>query len=203
MISVIKGIESDVRFNHSAASTLASRCRTAANRIDGQAGSRATWVNHALTDFRGYYAALFRGNGSVQAADARLLAARLREVASGVEQLAREARSEQQPQRGPGVEASTGRAGFLGPRLGLVHRRRAAARRPGGTTGHVDVRPVRAGRPPAPAGVGQFGHVVGAAPRTCAPSPPTPVAPMTSCAPTRARCARPTRPSSPGAAGAR
>ena len=96
MSSVMHGIESDVRFNHAAATTLASRCRTAASAIDGQAGSRASWVEHALVDFKGYYSELFRGNGSVQAADARLLASRLREVADGVEQLAREARSEQQ-----------------------------------------------------------------------------------------------------------
>ncbi|HHU39598.1 MAG TPA: type IV secretion protein Rhs [Propionibacterium sp.] len=95
MSSVMHGIESDVRFNHAAARTLASRCRRAANAIDGQTGSRASWVEHGLTDFKGHYSELFRGNGHVQAADARLLVSRLREVADGADQLAREARSEQ------------------------------------------------------------------------------------------------------------
>ena len=94
-MSIMQGIESDVRFNHVAASTLARRCRNAANAIEGQATSRSGWVAHALADFLGYYSELFRGNGRVQASDARLLVARLREVAEGADQLAREARSEQ------------------------------------------------------------------------------------------------------------
>ena len=80
-MSIMQGIESDVRFNHVAASTLARRCRNAANAIEGQATSRSGWVAHALADFLGYYSELFRGNGRVQASDARLLVARLREVA--------------------------------------------------------------------------------------------------------------------------
>lgn len=94
-MSIMQGIESDVRFNHVAASTLARRCRNAANAIEGQTTSRSGWVAHALADFLGYYSELFRGNGRVQASDARLLVARLREVAEGADQLAREARSEQ------------------------------------------------------------------------------------------------------------
>ena len=96
MADVMQGISADVRFNHGAAQLLANRCRAAANAIDNQAGSRASWVQHGLVDFQGYYSQLFQQNGQVQASDATLLAARLREVASGAEQLAREARSEQQ-----------------------------------------------------------------------------------------------------------
>lgn len=96
MADVMQGISEDVRFDHGAAQSLASRCRAAANAIDNQAGGRASWVQHGLEDFKGYYSQLFQQNGGVQATDATLLAARLREVASGVEQLAREATSEQQ-----------------------------------------------------------------------------------------------------------
>ena len=96
MADPMHGIAEDVRFDHAAASTLATRCRTAASAIDSQAGDRAAWVQHGMEDFVGYYSQLFRQNGTVQASDARLLASRLREVATGVEQLAREATSEQE-----------------------------------------------------------------------------------------------------------
>ena len=85
MADVMQGIAEDVRFNHGAASLLASRCRAAANAIDNQAPGRAVWVQHGLEDFQGYYSQLFAQNGQVQASDASLLAARLREVASGAE----------------------------------------------------------------------------------------------------------------------
>ena len=43
MVDPLHGIESDVRFDHSAAQSLARSCRNAADAIDGQAGSRASW----------------------------------------------------------------------------------------------------------------------------------------------------------------
>ncbi|QBR92879.1 DUF6531 domain-containing protein [Nocardioides euryhalodurans] len=89
-------IDEDVRFDHGAADTLASRCDAAADVIEGQAGSRASWKNTALTDFRGAFSELFRSNASVAAADATELASRLREVATGVRLLKEEARKEQQ-----------------------------------------------------------------------------------------------------------
>ncbi len=96
MTSPLHGIEEDVPFDHAAADALRTACNQAASAIEGQAGSRASWVAHGLEDFQGYYSQLFAQNGQVQASDASLLAARLREVASGAEQLSREARSEQQ-----------------------------------------------------------------------------------------------------------
>ena len=96
MADAMHGISSDVRFNHAAASLLAQRCRTAASTIEGQAGDRAGWVSHGLTDFVGYYAQLFGQNASVQANDATLLASRLREVATAADQLSEEATKEQQ-----------------------------------------------------------------------------------------------------------
>lgn len=95
MSGVLHGIDQDVRFNHAAATELASGCRAAASALDNQAGPRASWVTHALTDFQGYYSELFRQNGTTQAGDATRLAAALRDVATKVEYLAGCAKAEQ------------------------------------------------------------------------------------------------------------
>ena len=89
-------IEEDVPFDFGVASTLATACDNAATAVDGQAGSRASWVTTGLTDFKGHFSELFRTNASVAAGDATELSSRLREVATGVRQLAEEARKEQQ-----------------------------------------------------------------------------------------------------------
>ncbi len=95
MNGVLQGISEDVRFNHAAAASLATGCRNAATAIDGQTGPRATWVSHGLEDFVGYYADLFRQNGTTQAGDASRLAAGLRDVATKVDYLAGSATAEQ------------------------------------------------------------------------------------------------------------
>ncbi|WP_432477897.1 DUF6531 domain-containing protein [Nocardioides sp. GXQ0305] len=89
-------IEEDVRFDYGAADRLASLCDSAAGVIDGQAGSRASWKNTALTEFRGHFSQLFRSNASVAAADAAELADRLREVAGFTRRLKEEAEKEQE-----------------------------------------------------------------------------------------------------------
>ncbi len=89
-------IEEDVRFDYAAADTLARLCDAAASVIEGQAGSRASWRNTALTEFRGHFSELFRSNGAVAAADATELSNRLREVGTGARRLKEEARKEQQ-----------------------------------------------------------------------------------------------------------
>lgn len=96
MNDVLRGISEDVRFNHAAASSLATGCRNAATAIDGQAGSRASWVTHGMVDFSGYYSQLFQQNGTIQAGDATRLAAALRDVATKVDYLAGSARAEQE-----------------------------------------------------------------------------------------------------------
>lgn len=95
MSGVLHGIDEDVRFNHAAATTLATSCRNAATAIDNQAGPRASWVSHAMTDFQGYYAQLFQQNATTQAGDATRLAAALRDVATKVDHLAGCATAEQ------------------------------------------------------------------------------------------------------------
>ena len=95
-MSVLAGIDEDVRFNHGAADSLARACRNAATAIDNQAGDRASWVTHGLTDFEGYYADLFEQNGTTQAGDATRLASALRDVATKVDHLADCATAEQE-----------------------------------------------------------------------------------------------------------
>lgn len=89
-------IDEDVDFNAAAAELLSTRCTSAASAIQGQAGSRTTWSNDALTDFQGHFSDVFRSNAGVQRADAELLVERLREVAQGATRLKEEAAKEQQ-----------------------------------------------------------------------------------------------------------
>ena len=96
MVDPLHGIESDVRFDHSAAQSLARSCRNAADAIDGQAGSRSSWVSHGMVDFVGYYSQLFQQNGTTQAGDAERLATALREVATKVDYMAECATKEQE-----------------------------------------------------------------------------------------------------------
>jgi RHS repeat-associated protein len=88
-------IESDVRFDHAAADALAQRCRNAAQTIEGQAGSRASKVQTAKAEFRGYFSELFSTNAQTAAGDAQHLADRLRDVATAVDQLSQDAQEEQ------------------------------------------------------------------------------------------------------------
>ncbi len=88
-------IDEDVRFDHGAAERLISLCNAAAGVIDGQTGSRASWVATAQRDFEGHFSRLFTSNARIAAADAHEVAAKLRDVARFTSTLAEEARSEQ------------------------------------------------------------------------------------------------------------
>lgn len=96
MGDVLQGIEQDVPFDDGAADALASLCGASASLIESQSGSRTSWKNTALEEFRGHFSQLFRTNASVAAADAAELANRLREVVTGVRRLQGEAHKEQQ-----------------------------------------------------------------------------------------------------------
>ena len=95
MGDVMQGIAENVRFNHGHADALIWECNDAADTIEGQIGSRSSWLSHGLEDFSGYYAQLFEQNGSVQASDASLVVTRLREVATAVGDLKAAAKAEQ------------------------------------------------------------------------------------------------------------
>jgi RHS repeat-associated protein len=84
-----------VKFNHQDAEDLASACDQAASAVENQTGSRSAWRNTGLDGFEGYYANLFRGNGSVQLSAITNLAAQLRQVASFIRTLAEAASAEQ------------------------------------------------------------------------------------------------------------
>jgi RHS repeat-associated protein len=89
-------IHEDVPFDFGVANALIAACENAAAAVEGQAGSRASWTNTALTDFKGHFSELFRSNAAVAAGDATELCNRLRETARGVRRLKEEARKEQQ-----------------------------------------------------------------------------------------------------------
>lgn len=89
-------IDDDVPFDFGVASTVATAFDNAATVVDGQAGSRSSWVSTGLTDFKGHFAEVFGTNAAVAAGDATELSSRLGEVAAGARKLAEEARKEQQ-----------------------------------------------------------------------------------------------------------
>ncbi|MDR0989776.1 MAG: hypothetical protein LBL92_00185, partial [Propionibacteriaceae bacterium] len=84
-----------VKFNHEDAEDLASACDQAASAVENQTGSRSAWRNTGLDGFEGYYANLFRSNGSVQLSAITDLATQLRQVASFIRTLAEAASAEQ------------------------------------------------------------------------------------------------------------
>ncbi|HEY9290710.1 MAG TPA: DUF6531 domain-containing protein, partial [Microlunatus sp.] len=89
-------IDEDVPFDDGVADALIAACDGAAAKIEGQAGSRSSYVATASADFQGYFSRLFASNASVASADGTELAARLRQVATGARRLKSEAAKEQQ-----------------------------------------------------------------------------------------------------------
>lgn len=89
-------IHEQVKFNHADAQHFAKTCEVAAQSIDGQTGSRSSWEQTALEDFRGYFSEIFRSNAAVRARDASNLSASLNAVARAVRRVSEEARKEQQ-----------------------------------------------------------------------------------------------------------
>ena len=96
MTDVLSGIDEDVRFDAEAADTLIAAVNDAASLIEGQTGSRASWVTTGAKDFKGHFADLFQANAATAKADSAELVARLREVAQGATRLKEEAAKEQQ-----------------------------------------------------------------------------------------------------------
>ena len=89
-------IDEDVPFDAGAADALIAACTGAASEIEGQVGSRASYVSTAMKDFEGYFSGLFSDNAATAKGDAQELVARLHEVASGARRLKEEAAKEQQ-----------------------------------------------------------------------------------------------------------
>ncbi len=89
-------IHDDVRFDHGAAERLITLASSAADRIEGQRGSRRSWALTAMREFRGRFSRLFDDNALTGDADAAELVASLGDVARFTRDLATAARQEQE-----------------------------------------------------------------------------------------------------------
>lgn len=116
-------IHEQVKFNHADAQHFAKTCEVAAQSIDGQTGSRSSWEQTALEDFRGYFSEIFRSNAAVRARDASNLSASLNAVARAVRRVSEEARKEQQ-RRDTARQWASQHDDWWEKSAGLVHRTR-------------------------------------------------------------------------------
>ena len=85
-----------VPFDFGAASALVEACRTAASSVDGQVGQRWSLVSTGSKEFKGLFSQLFAQNALTAAADATELSSSLRQMADAAQQLADQAKEEQQ-----------------------------------------------------------------------------------------------------------
>lgn len=69
------------RFTYAVAEAVKSAFESAASRIEGKAGSRASYVSTAKSDFKGHFSELFAANAATAAGDAAALASAMRTVA--------------------------------------------------------------------------------------------------------------------------
>ncbi|WP_141693472.1 DUF6531 domain-containing protein [Curtobacterium sp. UCD-KPL2560] len=84
----------DLTYDFSAAEDLAHECDLAKTTVQLQAPSRAALVTQASADFAGGFAETFRANAAIAQEDARELATKLGETASGIRALSDAAREE-------------------------------------------------------------------------------------------------------------
>lgn len=87
------------RFSYAVAEAVQSVFESAASRVEGQAGSRASYVSTAKTDFQGHFSDLFAANAVTAAGDAEALASALRTVAGYVGQMIEAGRDEDDRRR--------------------------------------------------------------------------------------------------------
>ncbi len=87
------------RFSYAVAEVVQSVFESAATRVEGQAGSRASYVSAAKTDFRGHFSELFAANAATAAGDAEALASAMRTVAGYVGQMIEAAHEEDNRRR--------------------------------------------------------------------------------------------------------
>jgi len=84
----------DLTYDFGLAEAVASAANAAASAVEGQSGTRASYVTTAGQDFQGYFSELFAANAATAAGDARELASRLRDVSSFIGRLSDAAREE-------------------------------------------------------------------------------------------------------------
>lgn len=76
-----------VEFDNTTADALSTALNGAAESIEGQAGSRQSYVTTASQEFRGHFSELFAQNASTAASDNSTIAANLRTVAGWVDKM--------------------------------------------------------------------------------------------------------------------
>ncbi|TCL86405.1 RHS repeat-associated protein [Curtobacterium sp. PhB142] len=76
-----------VEFDNATADALSTALNGAAESIEGQAGSRQSYVTTASQEFRGHFSELFAQNASTAASDGSTIAANLRTVAGWVDKM--------------------------------------------------------------------------------------------------------------------
>ncbi|MFJ4076432.1 RHS repeat-associated protein [Curtobacterium sp. PhB137] len=76
-----------VKFDNGTADALSTALNGAAESIEGQAGSRQSYVTTATQEFRGHFSELFAQNASTAASDGSTIAANLRTVAGWVDKM--------------------------------------------------------------------------------------------------------------------
>lgn len=83
-----------VEFDNATADALSTALNGAAESIEGQAGSRQSYVTTASQEFRGHFSELFAENAGTAKSDAEDIATNLRTVAGWVDQMQEAAKSE-------------------------------------------------------------------------------------------------------------
>ncbi|PZF63207.1 hypothetical protein DEJ33_14380 [Curtobacterium sp. MCPF17_047] len=88
-----------IEFDDATADALGSAMRSAASAIDGQIGSRQSYVSTASQEFRGHFSELFTENASVAKSDGTTISDMMRTVAGWVDQMKTAAAEERERRR--------------------------------------------------------------------------------------------------------
>ncbi|PZE37810.1 DUF6531 domain-containing protein [Curtobacterium sp. MCPF17_031] len=88
-----------IEFDVATADALGSAMRSAASAIDGQVGSRQSYVSTASQEFRGHFSELFTENASVAKSDGTTISDMMRTVAGWVDQMKTAAAEERERRR--------------------------------------------------------------------------------------------------------
>lgn len=91
----LEGIDEDVPFDWAGADALMAKLRSSAGHLEGQVPRRQADAREARGEWRGHYAGKFDDRVAVCTADARAIAAAMKDAARTLEELARLAQEEQ------------------------------------------------------------------------------------------------------------
>lgn len=88
-----------IEFDDATADALGSAMRGAASAIDGQVGSRQSYVSTASQEFRGHFSDLFTENASIAKSDGSTISDMMRTVAGWVDKMKAAAAEERERRR--------------------------------------------------------------------------------------------------------